>query len=198
MATSSSSATHARLLEGAARVFAERGLLGATTKEIALTAGVNEATLFRHFQSKQRLLAAVIEHVFVDPEELPAAAKEADLREMLRAFAERYARRMGRNMALVRVLVGEIQHCDEQEVCIMREVFRPRRQELIASLTRARKAGRVRRNAVPAIAADQFGAMIFTALLKRSLPGTPEYTFERYLAECVESMARALETRAAG
>ena len=52
--------TRTRLLEAAARVFAKSGLAGSTTRAIADEAGVNEVTLFRHFQTKDRLLAAEI------------------------------------------------------------------------------------------------------------------------------------------
>ena len=44
------------LLGAAARVYAEAGYRGATTRRIALAAGVNEITLFRHFGSKDALL----------------------------------------------------------------------------------------------------------------------------------------------
>ena len=40
------------LLKSATKVFAEVGSRGATTRRIAQEAGVNEVTLFRHFQSK--------------------------------------------------------------------------------------------------------------------------------------------------
>ncbi|WP_347242466.1 helix-turn-helix domain-containing protein [Nostoc sp. FACHB-888] len=52
--------THARLIKAATKVFATAGLTGATTREIARVAAVNEVTLFRHFQNKEQLLAAVI------------------------------------------------------------------------------------------------------------------------------------------
>jgi AcrR family transcriptional regulator len=45
-----------KLLEAAARVFAESGFRGATTRRIAEVAGVNEVTLFRLFGSKSQLL----------------------------------------------------------------------------------------------------------------------------------------------
>lgn len=45
-----------QLLAAAARVYAEAGYRGATTRRIAQEAGVNEITLFRHFGSKQALL----------------------------------------------------------------------------------------------------------------------------------------------
>ena len=41
-------------------MFATAGLTGATTREIAGVAAVNEVTFFRHFHNKEQLLAAVI------------------------------------------------------------------------------------------------------------------------------------------
>lgn len=52
--------THARLIKAATQVFATAVLTGATTREIARVAAVNEVTLFRHFPNKKQLLAAVI------------------------------------------------------------------------------------------------------------------------------------------
>jgi AcrR family transcriptional regulator len=49
-----------RILEAAARVYAKHGFRGATTRLIALEAGVNEVTLFRIFGSKGALLQAVL------------------------------------------------------------------------------------------------------------------------------------------
>lgn len=44
-----------RILEAAARVYAQHGFRGATTRLIAIEAGVNEVTLFRLFGSKAQL-----------------------------------------------------------------------------------------------------------------------------------------------
>ena len=51
-----------QLLETALDVFSRRGYEGATTKEIAATAGITEAVIFRHFPSKQALYEAVLEY----------------------------------------------------------------------------------------------------------------------------------------
>src|SRR3977135_2600914 len=49
-----------QLLEAAARLYAEAGYRGATTRRIAVQAGVNEVTLFRHFGSKDALMREAI------------------------------------------------------------------------------------------------------------------------------------------
>jgi TetR/AcrR family transcriptional regulator len=50
-----------QILEVALNVFSKKGLNGATTKEIAVAAGVTEALIFRHFPTKQALYQAVLE-----------------------------------------------------------------------------------------------------------------------------------------
>lgn len=50
-----------RILAAAARVYAQYGFRGATTRLIAVEAGVNEVTLFRTFGSKAALLQAMLQ-----------------------------------------------------------------------------------------------------------------------------------------
>jgi len=50
-----------QILKTAIRLFAQKGFRGTTTREIALAAGVNEVTIFRHFASKQELYTAILE-----------------------------------------------------------------------------------------------------------------------------------------
>lgn len=45
------------ILDASLRLFAERGLHGATTRALAAAAGVSEALLYRHFRSKEALFA---------------------------------------------------------------------------------------------------------------------------------------------
>jgi AcrR family transcriptional regulator len=53
--------TRARILTAARWIFERKGTRGTTTREVADRAGVNEATLFRHFGSKRALLDAMRE-----------------------------------------------------------------------------------------------------------------------------------------
>jgi len=60
--------TKKRILESALKLFSEKGYLGATTRAIAKDAGVAEVTLFRHFPSKENLLAEVLNSYSFLPE----------------------------------------------------------------------------------------------------------------------------------
>jgi len=85
-------ANHARILEAAREVFARRGL-DAEIREIAERAGVGVGTMYRHFESREGLLAALVHQAgddmlrrmqpVVETEE-PRAA----LRAMIHAAAE--------------------------------------------------------------------------------------------------------------
>ena len=52
-----------QILRTASVIFARRGYRGATTREIAERAGINEALLFRHFPSKEKLYWTLIEEL---------------------------------------------------------------------------------------------------------------------------------------
>jgi AcrR family transcriptional regulator len=49
------------IIESAARLFSQHGFGGTTTREIARAVGVSEATVFKHFDTKEQLYAAIIE-----------------------------------------------------------------------------------------------------------------------------------------
>ncbi|MGC2696657.1 MAG: TetR/AcrR family transcriptional regulator [Candidatus Angelobacter sp.] len=50
-----------QIIRAASGLFARRGYRGTTTREIAERAGINEALLFRHFPSKEKLYWAIVE-----------------------------------------------------------------------------------------------------------------------------------------
>lgn len=67
-----------QILDVAMRLFSERGFRGTTTKEIAHSAGVSEAMVFRHFATKQELYAAILDHKVCDGDKFDPAATSAD------------------------------------------------------------------------------------------------------------------------
>jgi len=184
-------ATHERLLAAAATVFAREGIAGATTRAIAREAGVNEVTLFRHFGSKERLLAAVVGKNFDTEAHAPAAAADAadtNLRTDLEAYARSYHRKLTENIALIRTMIGEIQHHRANfERQVFKGTMRPLREALEARLQAAVDRGELRADSNLAILADLFGAMIFTEVLRRTAPSLKiDYTDTSYLATAVD------------
>jgi AcrR family transcriptional regulator len=96
-----------KLLEVAARVYAEAGYHGTTTRRIAQEADLNEVTLFRHFGSKDALLREAIEHADqrarqrLDPEAVDPIAEMH--RWALASFERFYAQKN-----LIRQVMGDM------------------------------------------------------------------------------------------
>ena len=80
--------TRGKIIAAARELFERNGTRGTTTREVAEKAGVNEATLFRHFGSKRALLDAMreqacrIEQFRSVLSALPGVEFAADLREI--------------------------------------------------------------------------------------------------------------------
>jgi AcrR family transcriptional regulator len=51
-----------QILQTAVNLFSQRGFKGTTTKEIARSAGVSEAMVFRHFATKDELYGAILDN----------------------------------------------------------------------------------------------------------------------------------------
>lgn len=101
--------TRAKILDAARRLFERLGTRGTTTREVAELAGVNEATVFRHFGSKRALLAAMREQA-CDLGALRAtlaSLRGSDLREDLRALAYHVAEHIAGKRAMLCVSLAE-------------------------------------------------------------------------------------------
>ena len=106
-----SAANHERILAAARDVFARRGL-DAEMKEVADRAGVGVGTLYRHFDSRDGLLRALIEQTHDDLlQRLRAAAHGQDAAGALRAViyaATDVSRQFGSLTAVA--LAGHLDH----------------------------------------------------------------------------------------
>ena len=103
--------TRERMLTAAREVIARKGKRGATTREIADVAGVNEATLFRHFGTKEALIVAVAQHFcgFGELREV-AAQLHGDLADDLLTIGRRMLTRMDSQMDMIRWSLVEMDY----------------------------------------------------------------------------------------
>lgn len=126
-----------KLLEAAARVFAEVGFRGATTRRIAEEAGVNEVTLFRLFGSKAQLLSEAIECVHSEAHvKLPdePGDVEAELTEYFRANLE-FMRRI---RFMIRKTLAELEERPEMAAFVCDQKT-PQFQQLVAYASKLRQ-----------------------------------------------------------
>jgi AcrR family transcriptional regulator len=99
-----------QLIEAAARLYAEAGYRGATTRRIAGEAGVNEITLFRHFGSKDALIREAISHAesSLVPDVLLPETPRDPFREV-RDWARAHLAELRSRRSLIRTCMGEIE-----------------------------------------------------------------------------------------
>lgn len=109
-------ATRDRIVEAAARTFAERGFGAASTREIAARARVNQGLITYHFQSKQDLWKAAADRIFAGFRDslasLPAPDDTAPPRERARQAVRHYVRFVAAHPELFRLMVEEGKHAD--------------------------------------------------------------------------------------
>jgi len=174
----------ARILDAAARVYAEYGYRGATTRRIAVAAGVNEVTLFRTFGSK----AALIDEA-VRSSAASAGAGRATLpvdpvdpEQELTAWATALLTRLRKTRSLMRKTMSEVEErpeaaCAAHVVAGDAEELRTYMRRLAAAgfvewsggddvLPLRRPAGRAARSADSTRAEDGYaaGTMLIAAL----------------------------------
>lgn len=95
-----------QIIEAAATLFSRQGFNGTTTREIARAAGVSEATVFKHFATKEELYAAIIEvksHGMQALDAMAAAAQRDDDAGVLRALALEMIERTQADPTLMRL-----------------------------------------------------------------------------------------------
>lgn len=102
--------TKAAILHAALEEFAQEGIAGARTDEIARNAGVNKALLYYYFKDKDSLYAAVLEQVFAGLlNDVAAVLDRKDLapRQKLLLYVETHFDYMGNSPLFPRVLQRE-------------------------------------------------------------------------------------------
>ena len=180
--------TRERILDSAARLFAEQGYARATTRALAAAAGVNEVTLFRHFGSKQALFAAVIErHAAPALTATMEARLTGDYRQDLVMFAQHLTRAVIERRESVRLMLCEAAHFPELRDVLVQNP-RQLRRVLARYLEGQMARGQVRRlNAE--VMAQAFWGMFFAYGISVGLldePVEPEMNTDQLVEQFVD------------
>lgn len=181
-----------RILRAATELYAETGFRGATTRQIAQRAGVNEVTLFRHFGSKTALLHEAIRCACGRPDanllpELPCQPN-AELLQWAWATWEGLWKRRG----VIRTAMGESAEHPElypketsATACAGRE--------LAGYLERLRSLGLADAELeVPAATATLMGTLFADAMTRDILPFVYRREPAQAIAEYVTLFLRAI------
>ena len=190
--------TRERLLDAAAETFARDGIRGATTREIARKANVNEVTLFRHFKSKEQLLRAVLQRGLVS--EVAMMDQHSSWKENLRESMEKYARHyyshIEKKEGIARAFLAEAQILPNSMQTMIAEVIRPVRERLVLILADAQQAGVIRKDVNVESALDAFKNALYAGMLRQGVYLPRSYTMDTYISTVVDIFVRGIETTA--
>ncbi len=195
-------ATRERLIAESMRLFGERGYAGTSVADIEAAAGLSSGagSLYRHFPSKQALLAAGVRQQIDAGQRLLRLLADADdgaaipLRERLIAVATAGLRRLEQEADLNRIMLKDLAHFPELLDLARREEVARVHQAVAAWLDAQfdSQAGTGRRD-TEGIAAVLVGAVsnfwMLCAIFGEHPAGISE---ERYLASLVDALMPSL------
>ncbi len=150
--------TKEQLLKATLKLISEKGYLGATTREIALEAGVTELTLFRHFGSKEHLFEELLKSYTFLPmlKGLLPEMEELSFEEGLTLIASRFLLSLKERKSMVKIMYSEITSYPEK----IKEVYNKYIDEMRRTLARyfesQQNSGVLRKNMSPEMAARVF------------------------------------------
>jgi AcrR family transcriptional regulator len=173
-----------QLLDAAARVYAEAGYRGATTRRIAAAAGVNEITLFRQFGSKDALVREAIAHRR-QGDTVPLPERPENPLQELTDFARAHLDQMRERRSLIRTCMGEF----EEHPDIIAPVDSPvigAARELAGYLRRLRQRKLATARFDETVAATMLMGTLFADAMGRDImrgmfPRDPAHTLREYL-----------------
>jgi AcrR family transcriptional regulator len=190
------------IIDSAARLFARRGFSGTTTREIARAVGVSEATVFKHFATKEDLYTAIIEAKTQTQEILETVSPAAEGKDdalFLRTLAHEIIDRTTKDSTLMRLLFFSA-----LEGHALADLFFRRRVQAIDDYLGRYIAERVATGAFrpvdPLQTAWNFMGMITFHLLLHELFGQkppPHLTRERAVEEMVSTFLEGVRPCAA-
>ena len=121
--------TRARILAAAAEVFADLGFKGASTRDIAARAGVNQGLITYHFKSKDELWRASMHQLFSEyrerlRERMNQLASD-DPRELAREHIREFVRFSGAHPEFFRTMVEEGKRLNDRMRWLVETHLRP-------------------------------------------------------------------------
>lgn len=130
-----------RLLRGAVALFAARGYGGASTREIAESAGMSPAAMYVHFATKAELLYRIVSTVHEAAHAAVAGVGAAPAPGRMRAMVFALAAFHAANQQAARVTQNELAALDEARWAVIRDLRDATERLFLAEVERGTRAG---------------------------------------------------------
>ncbi|TML84045.1 MAG: TetR/AcrR family transcriptional regulator [Actinobacteria bacterium] len=164
------------ILDAALIEFAQRGLEGTSTENIAKRAGISQPYLFRLFGTKKELFKATISRCFRETLEVFQRAAEGKRgEEALKAMGDAYVENLLSDRTRLRAQMQAYAACDDPEIC---ELVRNGYGDLVAYVERV--------SGLPPEEISRFFSigMLLNVFASMNLMERPEPWSERLLGGC--------------
>jgi len=178
-----------QLIDTALGVFAEKGVSGATVKDLSTAAGVAPGLLYHYFRSKEDLLYAALERRYFVPElrDIASPDRAEPAVEVLAEVAAKFAAVLRDNAQFVRVVF--------QEALLANSVVGQRiergKREAVALLARY-LASRIEAGELRTHDAEATAHLLLYAILMAHFTGTQD---DAYLATVVDTIVHGIAAR---
>ncbi len=183
---------HAAVLDAAAQFVAQRGGPEFTLREIAQRVGVQHTAIYRHFASKEAIVAALATRAFNQLLGRFQQAERAcgqDVRAYLESLADEYFVTVRDDPGAYRVMFARTEFEDPERNRASQQCF----EALVGAFARGQCSGLVRDDLPPvALAATNWAAMHGLALLQldQRLEDEPKFGSQSMLHQTLRSVLR--------
>ena len=173
-----------RILEAAAKVYAEVGYRGATTRRIAAEAGCNELTLFRHFGSKASLIHDAVTCCGPESKLFPLPDVPVDPYREILGWARMHFENIRTHQSMIRTTIGEIE--ERPELVRPQDPMALAYEQLGGYIAKLQASGQ----ALPGLDPMCAGAMLLNAILlyaimrdvmTKLITNPPEHDLEQFV-----------------
>jgi AcrR family transcriptional regulator len=152
-------------------VFARHGLEGASVREVAQKAKVNNAMIYYHFKDKVELFRAVLSDSFTAFDRIwqdPVFASSAGARVKIQRYVEEMIRFQHANEELRRILSMEFASCGQNFKWLAENLFNRSYQNLVSILKDGMRNGELKK-VEPSIAIAILTGMVVHSFIVRPL-----------------------------
>ena len=162
-----------QILQGAMRLFAEKGFRGTTTREIAQKLRISEALMFKHFPSKEALYRAIIQQRMNGAKDMlfpKEALKAKDDRQVFSAMASYLIRRNTEDPTFLRlVLYSALEEYDLSKIFFKNNATK--NTKILANYIQQRIHEKAFKRVHPLLAARAFIGMVLHYIQSQEIYG---------------------------
>lgn len=161
--------TRAEILSAARCLFARRGLDGASVREVAEAANVNNAMIYYHFKDKTELYRAVLSDSFTAFEQIwthEVFNRPEPARAKIQKYVEELVRFQHANEDLRRILSMEFASCGQNIKWLAENLFNHSYQKLVKILHDGMRSGELKKVDPTTAVATLVGMVIHSFIIR--------------------------------